>query len=295
MPLELKGTLKPGEADKRYYMIRVQVHGRRVVVSSGTRNKKDAVDKESALVAALRANPKMPQSDIVALVAPKNSPRHRTAVAREGGMTVREGFTRCLEAPDLWGGIKSRSKSEYERIVDALCEHLDGDTPLAAIDGETISELVKKLVNHKITRKDGREVQRAGNTVNFYLAVLRRMFNIVAVSNWPGAPSNFPKVPNVPKRDQREYFLTSEDEARLLDEFDKWDAVPTSVPEGRARKRDGHRYRELFLALLEGGLRVNEGIRIRWPDIRFPPEGTSYEEEYQGEITLHRAEELKLL
>ena len=39
MPLQLKGTLKPGEADRRYYMIRVQVDGRRVVVSANTQTR----------------------------------------------------------------------------------------------------------------------------------------------------------------------------------------------------------------------------------------------------------------
>jgi integrase len=291
MPLFLKGSVKPGQPDRRYYMIRVQVDGRRAVTSSGTRVKSDAERKEQSLLEALRKNPQMSQAEIVEAVAGKGTFRHQRAVVKSDGVTVRQAFDTCLTAPQHWKQIKGFN--DYRRAAAVVCEIMGDDLPLAAIDAKNLSELAKTLTEHPIERKNGTTVYRAGNTVNFYLAVLRSMLNIVATEAWPNAPHMYPKVPTVPKRDQREFYLTPETETLLLDELDKWDEVPTSKPEGRARKRDGYLYRELFLCLLEGGLRVNEGIRLRWPDVRFPPEGTGYDEAFQGNVTLYRAAELK--
>jgi len=291
MPIELKGKVRPGEADRRYYMIRVQVDGRRVVASSGTRNKSDALRKESALITALRENPKMTQADVVAAVTGNGSFRHQRAVESSGGVTLRDAFDRCLASPELWSHLKSRI--HYERAADEACEFLGGDKPLSLIDAEQIAKYVTHLSVTEVRRKGGKKATRSGATINFYLAVLRSLFNTVAAGRWQNAPSMFPPVPNVPKRSQREYYISPEDEKALLDALDALDAIPTKEREGRARKRDAWRYRQLFLMLLECGLRVREGLRLRWSDIRLPDPGTSYEDEFQGSITLGREDELK--
>lgn len=291
MPLELKGTLKPGEADRRYYMIRVQVDGRRVVASSGTRNKQDAIKKESALIAALRANPKMTQADIVAAVSGTGSPRHKRAAIKSEGVTLREAFDRCLRSPELWGAIKGRI--HYERGADEACDYFGADLPLDCLDADLIAKYVTHLSEHEVHRKGGKKEKRSGSTVNFYLSVLRSLLNTVALGRWEKCPTMFPPVPSVPKRTQREFYLSPEDEEAMLNALDALDAIPTKAREGRARKRDAYRYRQLFLMLLEAGLRVREGLGLRWSDIRLPPQGTPYDDPFQGSITLGRADEIK--
>jgi integrase len=291
MPLELKGTHpRPGEVDTRYYMIRVQHAGRRVVLSSGTRKPKEAAAKEQLILDALRTNPNVPKEALVALITGNGSARHRAAVKASEGLTLREAFDRCLKSPSVWGGAKTASW--YARNADTICGILGEDTPLAAVDYHAIQRLTETLASKKV-RKKGQLVSVAGATVCNNLAALRRVFNVALEEGWPEAPRAFPKVKGVKKRKGREYFMSPADEVAIFGAVLALDHEPKSRYGGPPRKKDGHRYHKLFTALVESGMRLSECLELRWAEIDFPAPGTPDDAEYQGMVELFRAEALK--
>lgn len=291
MPLELKGSHpRPGETDTRYYMIRIQVAGRRVVISSGTHDKKNATAKEQAILNALRENPNIPKESLVALVTGHNSLRHRTALKASGGLTLREAFDRCLKSPTVWGGAKTAPW--YARNADTICAILGGDTPLAAIQFAEVKRLTETLAAKKV-RKGGELVPVAGATVCNNLAALRRVFNVALEQGWPDAPTAFPKVKGVKKRKGREYFMSPEDEEAIFSAVLALDREPIGPYGGPPRKKDAHRYHKLFTALVESGMRLSECLGVKWTENHFPKPGTPYDAEYQGVIRLFRADDLK--
>lgn len=291
MPIELKGRHPaPGEVDTRYYMIRVQVAGRRVVLSSGTKDKRTATTKEQAVLDLLRANPNVSKEDLVAAVTGNGSLRHKAALRSSQGLSLRASFDRCLKSPSVWAGKKT--VSWYARQADVICGILGADTPLAAVDYHAIQRLTETLASKKV-RKNGELVPVAGATVCNHLAAIRRVFSAAHEEGWPDAPASFPKVKGVKKRKGREWFMSPEDEEAIFSAVLGLDREPVGPYGGPPRKKDGHRYHKLFTALVESGMRLSECLGLKWPDIHFPKPGTPYDADYQGMIRLFREDDLK--
>lgn len=265
MPVELKGTLKPGEADTRYYMIRAQVNGRRVVVSANTRKKDLAIRKETEVVEAVRKNPLMTQAEIVELVRGSGSTAHVSALRADGKLTLKVSLDRCLRDPAVWGRMKANA--EYARNAKALERMLGADTPLSLIDGAAVSRVVKVM---------SEEQGLAAATVNRHLAVLRRMFNVIMeqreqdATKWTGAPLTFPKVKQLKERGAREYYMSPEDEVGIFTAVLKLDEEVPGPQGGPPRKLDAHRYHSLFMVLVESGLRLGEALKLSWAQLEMP-------------------------
>jgi integrase len=278
MPIELKGSMRPGEADRRYYMIRVQVDGRRVVVSSNTRKKDLAQRKEAEVIKALNDDPTITQAEIVALIRGEGSLQHHAALRASGGLTLKQAFDRCLRDVTIWGRLKAAA--EYGRNCHRIVEILGADLPLAAIEGTHI----KKLVMHMT------DEGKAPATINRHLACLRRMFNVAlgdGEAAWSDAPKSFPKVKQLKERGSRQYFMSAEDETKLFEAVLALDEFRPGVEGGPPRKRDAHRYYKLFMVLIESGLRLNEALGLLWGEVDMP-KGSKV-----GMIKMFRKEALK--
>jgi hypothetical protein len=107
MPLELRGKVKPGQPNRLYYMIRVQEAGRRVVISSGTRDKNLALKKEQAIVEALRADHTTSKANLVALVRGTGHVRHKAAVRLDAPLTLAEAIRLCFADREIWTSLKA--------------------------------------------------------------------------------------------------------------------------------------------------------------------------------------------
>ena len=275
MSIELKGTARPGEADRRYYMIRVQVDGRRVVVSSNTRKKDLALRKEAEVIQALRTHPTITQAEIVALIRGEGSLQHHASLRAAGGLTLKQAFDRCLKSPTVWGRIKA--SLEYARNCKVIEDILGADLPLAAIDGKATKLVTTTLLDRGL----------AGATVNRHLACLRRMFNVAMEEEWDDAPKTFPKVKQLKERGGRQYFMSPEDEKALFAAVLTLDEARPGPKGGPPRKRDAFRYHMLFQVLVESGLRLDEALGLLWVELDMPKGSTG------GMIKLFRPEALK--
>lgn len=276
MPLLLKGTVKPGAADRRYYMIRVQAAGRRVNLSSGTRKRDLAEHKEQMVLDALMANPQVTQQELVELVRGEgaSTPASR-ASAPKGALTLKGAFDRCLRSPTAWRGLKSNHA--YAILCRKIQAVMGANTPLASITRRDIEGFITHMLDQE---------KAAPATVNRHLACLRRMFNIALLDEWDDAPDHFPKVRQLKERGARQYFMSSEDESAIFTQVLALDTVRPGPEGGIPRKRDAHRYYVLFTFLVETGLRLGEALGLQWVEVSTPTGGDAI-------LKLFRPEALK--
>jgi integrase len=266
-------------------MIRVQLDGRRVAVSTGSNDEGDALAKERVIVAALHKNPRLAQADLVALIRGSGSNRCAAELHADGGLTLKEAFDRCLRSPTTWRYLKAHS--EYARNCRVIEEILGADTPLAAIDYHAVQKLTSRLVSKALpgVNRPGQTI--SGATVNNHLACLRRMFNVALDDHWPDAPQAFPKVKGVRKRKGRGYFMDFSDEQAIFSAVLDLDNIPLVPKWGHPRKRDAYRYHLLYVVLVESGMRLSEALGLLWTELEVP------RGERGGMIELFRHESLK--
>ncbi|PTR33032.1 site-specific recombinase XerD [Luteibacter sp. OK325] len=285
MPLKLKGSQLPSGRDRRYYMIRVQVDGRRVAVSTGSNDEVDALAKERLIVAALHKNPRLAQADLVALIRGSGSNRCAAELHADGGLTLKEAFDRCLRSPTTWRYLKAHS--EYARNCRVIEEILGADTKLSAIDYHSVQKLTSRLVSKPLPGINRPGQTLSGATVNNHLACLRRMFNVALDDHWPDAPKVFPKVKGVRKRTGRAYFMDFSDEQAIFEAVLNLDNIRLEPKWGHPRKPDAYRYHLLFVVLVESGMRLSEALGLLWTELDFS------RGERAGMIELFRHEDLK--
>ncbi|MBS7458849.1 tyrosine-type recombinase/integrase [Coralloluteibacterium stylophorae] len=267
MPLRLKGASpKPGEADRRYYMIDVQEGGRRVRVSSGTRQKDAALKKEQAVLDALREHPDITQAELLEVVRGR-ARGAKVAAVRVQGMTLRAACVRVLDGQ--WA--KAKSRATYKINCGELCRELGDNRPVAAITDDVIEDLVKAF-------------DKRGNspsTINRKLIALRIVLAECKRRKEIGA---LPEMPHFSERGTaRTFILDRATEQAIFAEVLAWDGLEAAPEGGHPRRRDGAEYLTLFEFLVESGLRLSEALNIRWGDIRWE----------EGLLRLWRAEELK--
>jgi integrase len=271
MSLKLKGTVKPGEADRRYYMIRVQVDGRREVLSAGTRDRKLAERREQDVVTALQKQPTITKAALTALVRGETHLRTLSALKASEGLTLGEAFKRCFADPQVWGRIKSGALYlTNTRHVEA---HFGKDRVLDTI---TVVE-VKAYIKEQLTAGS------APGTINRRLACLGKMFS--AMRELPDGPRSSPKITYLKEEGARKFSLTHAQEETLFAAVASLDNEKPGAQGGPPRKLDAHEYLGLFKVLVESGMRLGEALRLRWTDLEMTP-GAAV-------IRLHRVKELK--
>ena len=262
MPLRLKGDApKPGEADRRYYMIDVQEGLRRVRISSGTRNRELAERKEQQVLDAVRENPSITQAELQAII--RGAMRaSQASLARVGpGLTLKEACDEALNDRQPWG--KSRkgwaeagSRDTYATNCRSIQKYLGASTPIARISQESVDKLVEDLLDDENTKTT------VNRKVFCLLSVMRRLQER---GKFTGAIPRF--RPFDESGTAREFVFTPQQERELFDSVLALDTLPMTVAGGHPRKRDAHDYLDLFSVLVDVGCRLTAGIKIRWADI----------------------------
>ena len=271
MSLALKGQFRDGRVDKRYYMIRLQVDGRRVVISSGTGNLELAQAREQAVYVALRDTPLIRQAELVALIRGDDHGRHAAAVRAVMGVTLAEAFKRCFLDPQVWGLI--RSKALYLCVTRQLESYFGRDRAIGTIGASDIKGFIQALLAKG----------SAPGTINCKLACLTRMFS--AMRELPDGPKSIPKFTLLKGERPRTFTLSHEQEDSVLKAIAALDRIEPGPQGGSPRKRDAYRYLPLYVVLVESGLRLGEALGLRWSDVTMTRTGAV--------IRLHRTRELK--
>jgi integrase len=274
MPLTLKGTLKPGQPDKRYYMIRVQVNDRRVAVSSGTRDRVKAEGKERLIYDALSNNRDLTQADLVALVRGEGHIRHAAAVRASGGLTLSDAFARCFADPHVWRNI--RAQQTYKTNCKHVTDYFGADRVVASITRSDLQAYVTAQLEAKTPSAPG--------TINRRLACLGRMFS--AASDWDDGPKAVPKIKYLAENGARKFSLSHEQERAMFAAVAELDTLTPGPQGGPPRRLDAHLYLRLFKVLVESGVRLTEALKLQWTDVQMTASGS-------GVLRFYRTKEIK--
>lgn len=254
MALRLKGEKPaPGESDRRYYLIDVQVECRRERLSSGTRDRALAERREQMVLDAMRADPEVPKVSLLALVRGQAT-AHKLAARSATGYTLGEATDAVLTDPTRWG--LKKYKRDCEKIMKTINAAIPRDTPVVAINEEMIGKMLTFFS----------ERGNKGSTLNRKLVAM----NIVLTFCWE--TKRIPALPRIKKikgvEHSRKFSLSREEEGKILSCLMKWDAMPrTSKDGGFPRKFDAHLYRNFYVFLVETGVRLSEGLRVRWREV----------------------------
>lgn len=274
MSLSLKGTLKAGQPDRRYYMIRVQVNDRRVVVSSGTRDRLIAEEREQKVIRALEANRDITQDELIALVRGQGHVRHVAAVRASGGLTLTAAFDRCFADPHVWRHI--RAQATYKTNCRHVLEHFGADRVVASIGRADIQAYVTSQLDA--------EKPSAPATINRRLACLGKMFS--AASDWDDGPKTVPKIKYLAEDGARKFSLSHEQEKAMFQAVSELDTLRPGPQGGPPRRPDAHLYLRLFKVLVESGVRLTEALKLQWADVQVTSAG-------HGVLRFYRTKEIK--
>lgn len=262
MPLRLKGTApKPGEVDRRYYMIDVQEGKRRERISSGTRNLALAQRKEQMVLDALRNDINVPREYLVALVRGDARAAQASLYRGPAPRTLKEACDAALNDPVPWtkakhGWARARSRSTYATNCKMLQKMLGPTMPVHKIDQEVVDKLVLDLLDA------GDSEATVNRKLYTLLAVLRRE------KLREGLTTPLPTYrPFDEDENARDFTLTPQQEAELFEQVLALDKLPEGPKGGHPRKRDAHEYHDLFVFLADVGCRLEAALRVRWTDI----------------------------
>lgn len=263
MTLRLKGAKpKEGSPDRRAYLIDLQEAGRRIRLSSGTRNKDLALKRQQQVLEALQANPEVSQDDLRAIVrgiqkAARMNPRGQ-------GMTLAEAFRRGLSDPECWGKVKRPDAIIVNR--DILMRVLGADMPLKALTADVIRDLRDDLLAGKGHHPDRPCKPRDNATVNRKLGTLGALLHKALAWN-PAPITSVPHIPKLKERGGRTFVYTIEQEEAILRTVLDLDNRAVLVQGGHPVKRNAHWYHKLYIVLAETGFRLSEALNLQWDDI----------------------------
>lgn len=259
MPVRLKGNRpRPGETDRRFYMIDFQEGLRRVRLSSGTRDKALAERKEQEALDALRADPDLTDDDLRAII--RGERRGRRIAARRGrGATLGEVCEYALTDVGWWG--QSKDYRNYKITCDHIKEILGADTPIAAIGVDELEKLRDTLLDPR------GDYCNSTTTVRKKLSAMNVLFKAAEHKKWLKAP--FPTIRRPRANRGRVFIFDPEVELRVFAALRALDEREDGPQGGHPVKRDAHEYIDLFLCLRETGLRHGEALNLRWSDVRF--------------------------
>jgi len=258
LPLRLKGqTPRDGEADRRYYMIDVQVGLRRPRLSSGTRDRNLAERKEQAVIDALRDDPEITDLELRHLIRGERLATIQARRHERKAWTLKEACDACLKDRDEGGWGNATSAGTYATNCRMIQEFLGTDTLIAYIDQAKVKELADFLLD---------EEENAKATVN------RKLFavmHVLAYAKRHGQyPNDLPKwKPHKEGANARQYVMTAEEEAELFGAVAKLDERLDNPVGGNPVSRDAADYVDYFTFLADVGCRSSQAIMVRWRDI----------------------------
>lgn len=249
MPLILKGTAPgPGETDKRYYMMDVQVGKRRERLSTGTRDKDLATRKMREVSDLLAHNPQVSKDDLRALL---RGELKAAAIARQQsrGLSLKEVADQA--APVIWSELEDQHniRINLRHIFDGL----GSDTPIERIDTPAIDNLVRHLRSER---------KNSNATINRKLSLLSGLLEYAVTRGIIKAKPHIPRQGNANR--SREFTMDAALMDRFLAAVRARDAREQSVKGGHPIKRDAERYAVFFEFLFETGLRPGEARQLRW-------------------------------
>ncbi|CEE30427.1 integrase [Xanthomonas citri] len=258
MPLRLKGTApRPGEADRRYYMIDVQVGNRRERLSTGTRDRHLAEKKEQNIIDALRDDPA-----VTSLVLKRILRGERLAAIQERrheakSWSLKEACDACLRDRGEGGWGTTLSNETYKVNCGQAQKYLTADVPVAFVDQEKIEDYADFLINDE---------ENAKATVN------RKLFALMHVLAYAKAhkqyPGDLPRWKPYKEGDNaRQFVLTAQDERAIFDAIAKLDEREDGPKGGNPVVRDAADYVDYFTFLADIGCRAGQALKVRWRDI----------------------------
>lgn len=255
MPLRLKGDApKAGGTDRRYYMIDVQVEGRRERLSSGTRDKALALRREQAVVDAIRANPTIPKQDLLAFV--RGDQRAATLARRTAATGPTFGELGEEMKEHVWRGTAAEKKTTscYEQVLKVV----PPDTPISEIDRAFLEAVVTRLKSLK--------PPNSNPTINRKLSViscvLDRALNVRKCIHFK---------PHMPRQAGdgrvRQYVFDEGQFDAMMDAVRARDERFVEGIKGAPVKQDAEHYVLFFYILYETGMRPAEALSLPWRNI----------------------------
>lgn len=263
MPLRLHGDFpKAGETDRRYYMIDVQVEGRRVRISSGTRDKRAAEQKEQAVVDAVRRDPEVTRGELLVMLRGQKRGHALAGTRRTGGWTFKDACDACLRNGDKWlgrtGWARLSSQETLKANTNSLQRYIDPARPVVKITQEVYDDAVRAMLLGGPKRRKLKE-----STVNRLMECLR---SVMLFAKFKGElEGDLPHFEKFEEDYAREFVFQPHQEAELFAIIPTWNDVPDG--NGRPRVRDALDYLDLFVFLADVGCRLRRGLAVRWEHI----------------------------
>lgn len=283
MAIRLKGSVpRSGELDKRYFMIRVQVGGRRVCLSTGVRNRRLALARQQAVCDALRNDSQVHRDALINLARGKDkrsrriSPRDEMTTSDSLVITLKQACDDALRDPLPWGRSKrgwrgSRGRATYAGQLLDIQRILGADLPVTHVGQDSVNKILDDL--QSVVPGKGRQ-RNSDATINrkmfALLSVLRRLHE----RGLPAPP--VPKYRNLDESDNaRQFVFTASQESELFEQVRLLDTRECRNVSGHPIKRDAHAYLDLFVFLADVGCRLSAALSVRWEDI-FEDDAATY-------------------
>lgn len=256
----------PGDLDRRYLLIDLQVRGRRVRISSGSMDRAAAQAKEQLLLDELRADPSIPHGHLVELVRGGSRTPSRTVHPSGAAiLTLKEACDQALDDHEPWGRSRhgwaeSRSHATYSEQLRDIQRILGPSLPVTSIDRTSLDTVIKDLLGTPPGARRPRNSRSTANRKMFaLLSVLRRL-------NERGlAALKIPRYAPFDESDNaRQFVFTAEQERELFNRIKHLDATESM---GRPRVLDAHAYHDLFVFLADTGCRLTAALKVRWTDV----------------------------
>jgi len=264
MSIRLSGKRpKRGYPDRRSYMLDVQVEGRRIRMSTRTRDKCAAVRKEQAVIEALMGDVNTPRDILEALVLGKARSARDAIRAKITQRTLKEAFSDALNDRNFWRDKKS--VRSIRSNCTAVLAYLGDAKLLNAITQGDVDELVDRM------KQDGAAAASINRKMHTLFSALRREER---AGRYTAAMPEY--RPTSERDNARQFVLTLEDEALILQRVLERDALPEHQGGGRARILDGHDYHDLFVFLVDVGCRLSQAFAVRWADIESDRSGDTF-------------------
>ena len=283
MPVRLRESQSQRKSrSKRSFQMDVQLDHRRFRVSAGTRLKSVAEGRERALLRIIKLHPNISPAEVRKLfrkvvagstidnieLTSVDIRYGRTSTSTDTAeVTLRDACYRALNDPSLrWSS--NRSQPGERTNCETLISFYGASMSVSKIDREAVIRLITHLKSGQ-SRSGSPKRGLTPATINRKLSTLRGVLK--ACVTW-GVLDALPKnLPTKLKGERTRFFVfTVDQERRLIAATEAWDQMPSPQPgAGRPPVRDGHAIANLFLFLVETGLRIGEALNAGWQDVDF--------------------------
>lgn len=266
MAIRLMGTLTPGKVDKRWFRIDLQFDGRRVRLSTKTRDRERAERLEQAVFDALRDEPEVSMSALQGLL--RGRPIASAEARGAHAWTFAEAANECLSNRERWkgrAGWATLTTSTYHSNVSTLLRYISGSRQVASVGKKELD-----LATHRMRcGHDGhRPLQES--TINRLVFCLQ---SILAYAKHRGEyPGELPEHYFVKEDNARQFILTWRQERELMANLRGRD-LESGLGSATPRRHIAEDYADLFLFLVDVGCRIGAALRVAWRDVVEVPSG----------------------